>query len=200
MIENVNRFIAYICPECSGISDGFINVFDFSGNKPLSLICTDKNCKHEAGIITLKGDKMKLTLKCPVCTETHSYTISKSVFWSESLITFNCLNSGIAIFFAGGKKNVLEAVEESERMFDEDDTDIELLTDEIKAIFQTLDILHSVLEEKRMICRCGSRNLYPSVTNDRLFVECEDCQRKYPINPTQELMRLLSSSSDDFKL
>lgn len=199
MIENVNRFIAYICPECSGISDGFINVFDFSGGKPLQLICTDKHCKHEAGVITVKGDKMKLTLKCPVCSETHSYTISKSVFWSESLITFNCLNAGITIFFAGDKKNVLEAVEESEKIYD-DDADMELLTDEIKAIFRTLDILHKVLEEKRMICRCGSRNLYPAVAEDRLYVECEDCKRKYPINPTRELMNLLSTSTDDFKL
>ncbi len=199
MIENVNRFIAYICPECSGISDGFINVFDFSGGKPLQLICTDKHCKHEAGVITVKGDKMKLTLKCPVCSETHSYTISKSVFWSESLITFNCLNAGITIFFAGDKKNVLEAVEESEKIYD-DDADMELLTDEIKAIFRTLDILHKVLEEKRMICRCGSRNLYPAIAEDRLYVECEDCKRKYPINPTRELMNLLSTSTDDFKL
>lgn len=200
MIENVNRFIAYICPECNEISDGYINVFDFSGNKSLHLTCTDKHCLHEAGVISVKGDKMKLTLNCPVCSETHSYTISKSVFWSESLITFNCANASVTIFFAGDKKSVLEAVEESEKFFEEDEIDIELLSDEIKAIFETLDILHGVLEEKRMICRCGSRNLYPSVSNDRLFIECEDCKKKYPINPTRKLMDLLISSKDDFKL
>lgn len=198
MIENVNRFIAYICPECNEISDGYINVFDFSGNKPLHLTCTDKNCSHEAGVISVKGDKMKVTLNCPVCSDTHSYTISKSVFWSESLITFNCANASVTIFFAGDKKSVLESVEESERIFEEDE--VALLSDEIKAIFETLDILHNVLEQKRMICRCGSRNLYPSVSNDRLFIECEDCKKKYPINPSRELMNLLTSSKDDFKL
>ena len=30
--------------------------------------------------------------------------------------------------------------------------------------------------------------------------ECEDCKKKYPINPTRELMNLLTSSKDDFKL
>ena len=198
MIENVNRFIAYICPECNEISDGYINVFDFSGNKPLHLTCTDRNCSHEAGVISVKGDKMKVTLNCPVCSDTHSYTISKSVFWSESLITFNCANASVTIFFAGDKKSVLESVEESERIFEEDE--VALLSDEIKAIFETLDILHNVLEQKRMICRCGSRNLYPSVSNDRLFIECEDCKKKYPINPSRELMNLLTSSKDDFKL
>lgn len=200
MIENINRFIAYICPECSGISDGTISLFDFSGKNQISLDCTDKICKGKAGILQMKGDKIKIIIKCPVCSENHTYTISTNAFWSKELITFDCTNSAITVFFAGDKKAVLDAVEEAEKMFDIMETETELLTDELRLVLQTLDALHTVMEESRLICKCGSRNMFPVFENDNMYVECEDCKQRFPVVPSEELLKLLTESDNDLKL
>ena len=63
MIENLNRFIAYICPDCSGISDMSVGLFDFSGKSEITLTCIDKTCKGKTGILHMKDDKIKLVNK-----------------------------------------------------------------------------------------------------------------------------------------
>ena len=200
MIENLKRFIAYICPDCSGITDTKISLFDFSGKAEIHLSCADKICTGEAGAICMKGDKVKLIMKCPVCGETHTYSISTNAFWSKELITFECANSGVTIFFAGEEKAVMSAVDEAEKMFDLMETDADLLTDELRLVLQTLDALHIVMDEKRLICKCGSRNMFPVFENDEMYVECEDCKNRFPIVPSAELLKLLSDSENDLKL
>lgn len=200
MIENLNRFVAYICPQCAGISDCSINIFDFSGNKPMVLKCIDKYCKAHSLTITMKNDKMKIDLICPVCTQNHNFSISKNAFWSNDIVTFNCPNSGISVFFAGSKKSVIEAVDENEKLFEDTEELTENLTNELHIILHTLDALHKVMREKRLICKCGSRNLFPVFESEQMYVVCEDCKRKFPINPTEKLLNLLSNTKDDFKL
>lgn len=200
MIENLDRFIAYICPDCSGISDMTLNVFNFSGKKGVSLDCEDKLCNGKTGTLHMKDDKIKLSVKCPVCAEAHTYSVSTNAFWSKDLITFDCHNSGITIFYAGNRETVLDAIDESEKMYDLFEAEPELLTDELKLILETLDALHYVMEEKRMVCKCGSRNMFPVFESDKMFVECEDCKQRFPIVPSAELLRLLTESDDDLKL
>lgn len=200
MVESLNRFVAYICPECSGISDCNINIFDFSGNKCVDLKCIDKYCKTQAVILSMKNDKMKIDVYCPVCTQNHTFTISKNAFWSNDIITFNCPNSGISIFFAGNKKSVIDAVNENEKMFEDTEELTENLTNELHIILHTLDALHKVMNEKRLICKCGSRNLFPLFQSDQMYVLCEDCKKKYPITPSADLLDLLTNTKDDFKL
>lgn len=200
MIERFNRFIAYVCPDCSGTSDTVVNVFDFSGGKGVTLKCSDRLCKNSTGTLTMKNDKMKIALKCPVCTDIHTFTISKNAFWSQELVTFDCINSGITIFFAGERDAVIEAVNETERMLEEIEEEPDFFSDELKTVLRTLDILHDVLEKKRMICKCGSRNLFPVFESETMYVECEDCNLKIPIKPSPELLNLLSGSDDDFRL
>lgn len=200
MIENLNRFIAYICPDCSGISDMSVGLFDFSGKSEITLTCIDKTCKGKTGILHMKDDKIKLVINCPVCTETHTYTISTNAFWSKELITFECANSGVSIFFAGKEKAVIRAVEEAEKMFDIMETESELLTDEVRLVLQTLDALHIVMEENRLICKCGSRKMFPVFENDNMYVECEDCEKRFPIVPSPELLKVLTETDNDLKL
>lgn len=200
MIEAFERFIAYICPDCSSISDCIINVFDFSGNNKLELKCLDKYCKTPAITLSMKNDKMKLDIHCPVCTEMHSFTISKNAFWSKDLVTFTCPGSGIDIFFAGEERQVVDAVNENERLLDESNDMMDDLSGELSLILQTLDCLHEVLEDKRLICNCGSRNLFPVINSDKIYVECSDCGKKFPITPSESLINLLITTDGDFKL
>ena len=200
MIENINRFIAYICPDCSGITDCAINLFEFSGKNEFKLKCSDKACAGNSGTIYMKGDKVKIVINCPVCAESHTYTISVAGFWSNDLVTFECMNSGVTIFFAGDEKSVIDAVEESEKMFDLMENESEILTDELRLILSTLDALHIVMEENRLICKCGSRKMFPVFENDNMYVECEDCKKRFPIVPTPELLKILTETDNDLKL
>lgn len=200
MIDNINQFIAYICCECSGISEVRTNIFNFSGNNALVLKCTDMNCKPDVGVIKMSGDKMKISLKCAVCTETHTFSISKSAFWTNELITFSCPNSGIPIFFAGKEESVIECVNENESIFDDPALDPETLSEELKLVFDTLDALHNIMQDKRMICKCGNRNLFPVFEDETLYIECESCHQKFPIKASQELLNVLTKQEGDFKL
>ncbi len=200
MIEKINRFIAYICPECSGVSDKYISLFEFSGKKNIELCCIDKYCKSKSVILTNISDKMKINIVCPVCTQNHSFSISTNKFWSTDIITFDCPNAGIPIFFAGQEEKVIDAVNESEKMFEETENTADDITGELSLVLCTLDCIHEVLDQKRMICRCGGRNIYPVFDKEQMYVECEDCKKKYPINPSEELLSLLATSKGDFQL
>ena len=85
-------------------------------------------------------------------------------------------------------------------MFDLMETESELLTEELSLVLQTLDALHIVMEENRLICKCGSRNMFPVFENNNMYAECEDCKERFPIVPSEELLKVLTDTDNDLKL
>ncbi len=99
--------IAFICPVCSKISEESLNIFDFSGMREVSISCSDEKCDADALRIKQAGDKYKIYVECPLCLQTHIFSISTKALWAQDLISFGCPRLDDAdILFIGKKKSV----------------------------------------------------------------------------------------------
>lgn len=201
MVKNLTRTVAYSCPFCMQDMQEQLNIFDFSGNAPVELFCSDRHCAESCAVITDCGLKYKIKVKCSACGEFHTYTISKSAFWTVPLMTFNCTNFDMQIFFFGEKDRVEEAVSENEEMITEmADEAFDALPDSYKLAFSIIDSIHSLLEEKRIICRCGSKEIYPDFDGTSIVLSCENCRRTYSFDISEDLLNMLINRKCDFKL
>lgn len=189
-----------MCPFCSSTTVEYIDVFSFSGNCGITLNCSDVYCKEKCVIISQKSEKYIIIVDCPVCGETHSYPISKSAFWSRELLEFECPNSLISVFFCGEDIPVKEAVVRNEKDIAEFSESLEDFSDEIKIVFETLDILHELLSKESLVCPCGCNSILLEMSNDGIILLCEACETKHKITPSHELLNKLRNTKDKFIL
>ena len=188
MVWNYERTIAYICPGCSGITETSINIFHFSGNNPVKLICDDAHCGEFCASVRLSKDKYVIDTVCPVCGENHSFSVSKSTFWNKKLITFACPQTvDVEIIFMGEEKAVHDAVDETE-------PNDEMVDDMILAKF--IDHINNMLCNGHIHCKCGNHRIIPALTDKELILSCDECDTQLSISMTAENILNLLKSSD----
>ncbi|MBP3362040.1 MAG: hypothetical protein J6N52_14375 [Clostridia bacterium] len=201
MVKKLTRTVAYSCPFCMQDMQEQLNIFDFSGNNSVELLCCDRRCKESCAVISDCGNKYKIKIKCSVCGEFHTYTISKSAFWTVPLMVFNCTNFDMQIFFFGEKSRVEEAVSENDEMMtDMADEAFDALPDNCKLAFSIIDSFHRLLEDKKIICSCGSTEVYPDFDGSSIVLCCENCHRTYSFEISEELLDMLINRKCDFRL
>lgn len=195
VLVDLKRIVAYICPFCSNISSKSISIFNFSGKEKLQLICPTHGCHETCVYITQKNTKYKLSIECPLCGETHSYSISQENFWHKPLITYKCPVAGIDIFFAGERDKVEEVLDENtdvysdiiEDLDDEDDTSFNVL-------YAIIERLHTMKDEHHITCTCHSEDVELNVVNSNIILTCQQCKKSKVIETTEEnLTRLLNA-------
>ena len=196
VLVDLKRMVAYICPFCSNISSKFLSIFNFSGAEKVQLICPTHGCHETCVYITPKNAKYKLDIECPLCGETHSYTISKEHFWHKPIITYKCPVAGIDIFFAGEKREVERVLNESSDVysdvidgFDEDEED-----ESFNLLYSIIERLHNLQDNHNISCVCGNDDIELNVVNGNIIVTCARCRKSKVIETSEEtLMRLLNA-------
>ena len=108
------KTIAFRCPECGSTTIGQLSVFDLA-EKVTHIHCAE--CRSSELVITRTNDsKLRLSVPCFACPSPHYYTVSPSVFFSNSIFTLKCSYTGFDIFFIGDKENVFKALDESDEL------------------------------------------------------------------------------------
>lgn len=196
MLVELKRTVAYICPFCSNISSKILSVFNFSGAARVKLICPTHGC-HETcvSIHPNKNTKYKIDIECPLCGETHSYTVSYENFWHKKLLTYKCPAAGIDIFFIGERQEVERILNESNDSFAGimDDLDTENETDTFNIIYEMIERLHTLMDHHKVSCTCGSEDHAMTVTDGNIVLTCRRCKNSKVIETNEEnLTRLLN--------
>lgn len=196
MLVELKRIVAYICPFCSNISSKALSVFNFSGTDKVQLICPTHGCHETCVRITEKNEKYKLDIKCPLCGETHSYTVSKKSFWQKHLITYKCPIAGIDIFFAGKRDEVQKKLDENNDVYSDIIDDFDEDDDSFNLMYTMIDKLHTMKDTHRITCACGGDDIDLNVMGGSLVITCRRCKRFKVIEATEEnLTRILNSHS-----
>lgn len=187
MVLNYERTIACICPGCSGITETHINIFNFSGNRSVKLVCDTANCGEFCASVRLSKDKYVIDIVCPVCGENHRFSVSKAAFWNKKLITFTCTETtGVEIIFIGEAQAVYDSVDETE-------PDDEIVDDMVLAKF--IDHINNMLCNGNIHCKCGNHRIIPALTNKELVLSCDRCNAQLSVSMTAEnILKLLKSS------
>lgn len=199
VLVDLKRIVAYICPFCSNISSKALSVFNFSGNNKLQLICPTHGCHETCVYITQKNNKYKLDISCPLCGETHSYTISKESFWNKPLITYKCPVAGVDIFFAGEKSEVERTLDENSDVYSDiidDMDDLDPYTDEMpfNLLYAIIERLHALSENGKISCVCGNKDIDLNVEDDNVIITCQSCGKSKLIETDEDsLIHLLNT-------
>lgn len=196
VLVDLKRIVAYICPFCSNISSKALSVFNFSGTERVKLICPTHGCHETCVYITQKNSKYKLDIECPLCGETHSYSISKENFWHKPLITYKCPVAGIDIFFAGERKEVENTLDENSDVYSDviDDFDNDEEDASFNLLYAIIERLHILKDKHHISCACGSEDVELNIINGNIIITCICCNKSKVIEATEEnLTRLLNA-------
>lgn len=198
MLVDLKRIAAYICPFCSNISSKSLSIFNFSGADKVQLICPTHGCHETCVYITPKRKKYKLDILCPLCGETHSYTVSAEGFWHKPLIAYKCPGAGMDIFFVGEKTEVERALEENSDIYSDviDDMDDGLDNSIFNLLYAIIERLHILKDAHKLSCSCGSENIELNVINGNILLTCMRCHRTRVIETTEDnLIHLLNAKA-----
>lgn len=198
MLVELKRMVAYICPVCSNIATKTLSVFNFSGRNKVSLICPTRGCHETCAVITQKNSKYKISIECPLCGDTHVYTISREAFWKKQLISYKCPAAGIDMFFVGNRQCVEYALDEYSEIYSDlaeyplGDTHEEPFALS-NAIMGCLDVLY---RQSSISCACGSTDIELRPDGDCIYIECRKCGSSKKMDISEDtLMRVLNTSA-----
>lgn len=186
------RNIAYRCPGCGTAVVGLVGKFALHANM-LRLRCS---CADEGSLDINIGasDKVRLSVPCLYCKQSHSYTISESLFFEKNRFLLNCPYSGMDIAFIGDEDSVKTDIErtreeltallknlEAEELSDiqpQEMSEAEILPD--PAVYDTLRFVVKDLEaEGKVKCLCENGKYDLRFIEGGLQVWCESCGATY---------------------
>lgn len=182
MIIRFERFVAFRCPECGSISIKNINIFDFSGNKKLTLGCS---CNSSYVEIIRNDNNYLVSAPCMSCFERHYYSIRRRDLWYKEIISLYCpvvslgtvcigeYDSVIAQLQAFDKQTInfleayqINAVKENEEEF---------VNEEV--MFQVIEHIYRLIFAGKVFCVCGKNKFGFRILSDRVHILCEACGR-----------------------
>lgn len=139
------KFIAYRCPDCSVALIHEISLFELSKGE-IILRCS---CKESAIVIKYIKERETVTLDVPciACPNSHPYQVSAKTFFGDDMFILQCTDSGLDIFFAGEKDEVIKAVEENTR-------ELQRLFELLEREGAGVDLFYN-REEHEHHCDCG---------------------------------------------
>ncbi len=191
MLIDLKRFAAYICPSCSNISTRLITAFNFS-NGVLKLLCARHNCCDICASIYEKPSKYFFEIECPLCGDTHSFSVPKSDLWTKPLISYKCPSSGMDIFFIGEYDHVKTALEENIKIYSEITYEDDEIDDEqANILYKIIDCINELRDIHRIECVCDCDNINLTIINNCAVLSCPSCKRTKFIEPTKENLEMI---------
>lgn len=214
ILKPKQRNIAYRCPECADVTVGLVGKFALFGN----LIRLKCGCDRGSSLdISGTSDgKMRLSVPCIFCKQSHNFVVSESVFFDRDLFLLNCPYSGMDIAFIGEEERLEGEIKrtgeeisrllvslEAEEISDiqpEEMTEEEILPD--PAVYDTLRFVVKDLEQEgRVYCLCKDKGEYDlRFTDNGVQVYCERCGASYTFNATTPSLSEEYLSIDEIRL
>ena len=103
VIESRQTTIAYRCPHCGEGVVSAVGMFSLSADM-VRLKC---HCgKSHLEIVYSKDGKVRLKVPCLICSGSHTYTVSKNIFFGKDIFVLPCPHSDVNIGFIGDLNRV----------------------------------------------------------------------------------------------
>ena len=187
MLMDSNRIAAATCPECAAISKIKFNILSFSGKKVVSIPCSEEDCDANVWEIREVKDKYKITINCPACDETHSYTMTKRNFWGKKYFSFNCPAWDVGILYIGNDEAYIDA-----QMDMQDDNISEMLggfmnmDDSFAIMYDLIECINEIAKTNNVKCDCDAPDVTMCIDGDKIILKCRNCNNTKEILPTEE--------------
>jgi predicted RNA-binding Zn-ribbon protein involved in translation (DUF1610 family) len=199
VIESKQTTIAYRCPHCGEGVISAVGMFSLAADM-VRLKC---HCgKSHLEIAYSKDGKVRLKVPCLICSNSHTYTLSKNIFFGKDIFILPCPCSDVNIGFIGELNRVKFELSRTElellQILEESGVDSfaalhgeekeEFLSDpQIEDI--VLFVIRDLEAENKIYCKChpapekgapvtdeeGERTYDVEITPDGIIVSCPEC-------------------------
>lgn len=190
MIVNENKtFLAYRCPRCGCGVIGICGSFALSGGRLFKLKCTCGESELTASE-TASGS-LRVTLPCMLCSQDHTYLVSKNLFYGRELFLLGCSYSGLDICFIGTEEKVREALDQNEASLREMFADAGLASlanlhgkeAPVLPDAEVLEIIRFLVcdleDEGKIDCPCHNGEYDLQLTEEGVLITCLNCGGRY---------------------
>lgn len=187
MLMNSNRIVAATCPECAEVSKKQINIFSFSGGKPVSHICPDNDCRTPMWEIREMKDKYKISVNCPACDETHTYTLTKRTFWGKKYFALNCPAWEVGVLYVGDNEEYIDSQMDIQNDNISDMLEgIAELDDTFTIMYDLIECINELAKSDNVECTCDSPDVKMLLEEDKITLICKSCGNKKEFFATEE--------------
>ncbi len=186
------RLIAYRCSSCGAAVLGTVGRFALSADM-LRLKC---GCEKPSvlDINVTRDEKLKLTIPCLLCGESHSFVVSQEILLERELAKLSCPYSGVDIAFVGDKEAIDPELQRTEKELSaimaglevDDISELqpkEMSEDELLPDPSVYDAIRFVLKdleaEGKVECPCGKGGYDLRFSDEGIQAYCESCGSTY---------------------
>ena len=204
--------ISYRCPHCATTVMSMIGTFALSGDM-IKLKCS---CGKSELIISYTGnDKIRITVPCFACGNSHTFNISSEVFFNKDLLELSCKSLGLNICFIGNKEKVFNSIEKSDKELEELMGDYSIddicktnkIPDDCISDTQIYDLVKFMLcemkDENAIVCNCNNNEgEYEFEINESgVEVYCKKCnaRKSFHLNDVQKAADFLNIDQLDLR-
>lgn len=191
--------VLYRCPECGSEVRSIIGIFSLTADM-IRLKCP---CgESQLQMIYTKDKKIKITVPCFFCHETHSFTLSAQAFFERDVFVYPCPYSGLDICFIGKDDMISDAVDKSneaiQKMVEDmglDDFDEKMSSisnskiDESDSSIrdEAFYLLSEFADEGAIVCHCeDGGDYFTEEYDDHITLKCSKCGDSIDISTLSE--------------
>ncbi len=158
------------CDLCGEKEGQKITVFAFSASQKTAINCS---CGCQKAVLEPgAGQTCRLHIPCVFCDQEHTLVFDRRKLWEEELLTLSCPETGCELGWWGDAEHTVKARDEQEKQ--QNANDRAYFTNPVY-IFEALNHLHDLHEEKRLFCCCGNQDIQMDLYQDRLELRCDQC-------------------------
>ncbi len=196
MLMNSDRIVAATCPECAEVSKKQINIFSFSGGKAVAATCPEADCHAPMWEIREMKDKYKISVNCPACDETHTYTLTKRTFWGKKYFALNCPAWEVGILYVGDDEEYINS-----QMDIQNDNISDILggiadlDDSFTIMYDLIECINELAKSDNVECTCSEPDVKMQIEDDKITLFCKSCGRKKEFSATEEDLDLIMKTS-----
>lgn len=176
------RMVAFRCANCGTVNKSINNIFAIPGDKKV-LKCS---CGNKLEIVTTQDKKLRFSLLCRFCGNTHQFNISPSTIFNCERLILPCDVTGFDILFIGTPGKVYQAIEKAEEYLDEwaaagdeqdySDDDLPENGDELLSSM-VISTLRELAMTHKIFCNCkkGEGSFVVERFSDNIVIRCKKC-------------------------
>lgn len=175
MLVQARTTVALRCARCGRLEMETVSRFEVRSGASVRVAC---GCGRHMMTVGFKGDQVYLQVPCYLCDGTHFAYYGRRDFWADDLKEIICSETELQLGVFGGESHVTSyanpGASELERLLE--DRAFDDYFNHREVMYQTLNRIHSLTDEGKVHCKCGSSRIAIDLYPDKLELTCEDCE------------------------
>lgn len=177
LLLNTDLKLVLSCPHCLRTEVQEFSLFSLSGGWTVGFRCS---CGTDKFILSSQKNKQNclLSLVCPICKFSHSFSFSFQELFAEQLHILYCEETGQEICSLGWgvkmeKKVLANSKDEDEDLWEQFGCSEYFHDPEV--MFKCLDYLHQLASYGEIFCQCGNKKIEVDVFPEKIELFCSRC-------------------------